>query len=71
MTVTLFTIDCPNCKRLEEKLISSGFQFSICKDRNIMAERGMTHLPILVVDGNKMGFKEAIKWINDQRKGTM
>ena len=71
MTITLFTIDCPNCKRLEEKLISFGFQFSICKDKNIMAERGITHLPVLEVDGTSMSFKEAIKWINDQRKGTI
>lgn len=68
--VTLYTIDCFNCKRLEAKLNSIGIEYTICKDKDLMVKRGMTHLPVLVVDGQELGFKEAMKWIN-KRKETL
>lgn len=69
--ITLYTIDCHNCKRLEEKLNSCNVEYSVCRDRELMASKGITCLPVLEVNGTSMNFKEAMKWTNEQRKETV
>lgn len=69
--ITLYTIDCPSCKRLEEKLNSCNMDYAVCKDRELMATKGITHLPVLEVDGTSMSFKDAMKWVNERRKETI
>ena len=64
--ITLFTIDCPKCKMLENKLAQSGVQYEVCKDRNIMAERGFDFLPVLEVDEEILCYSDALKWINER-----
>ena len=64
--VTLYTIDCGNCKRLEEKLNEAGITYLTIKDKKIMAKLGMSHMPMLEVDDKLLTFKEAVKWINDR-----
>ena len=66
--VVLFTIDCPNCKRLESKLEQFGIGYAICRDETLMKQEGISVLPVLVVDGQKMGYKEAIRWINEREE---
>lgn len=67
--VTLYTIDCNNCKRLEEKLNEAGITYLTIKDRGLMKKLGMSHMPVLEVDDKFLSFKEAIKWINDKKMG--
>lgn len=68
--VTLYTIDCFNCQRLERKLEQAHIQFNICKDKNIMAKLGMSHMPVLQIDDDtRLEFKDAIKWVNNYNKG--
>lgn len=69
--IVLFTIDCPNCKILERKLEQANIGYAVCRDKEVMREYGIDHLPVLRVDDKLMSFKEAIKWINNQGKGTM
>lgn len=70
--ITLYTIDCYNCKRLEDKLNDCGISYDVCKDKSKMAELGMTVMPVLQIGNDSfLNFKEAMKWINDQRKGMM
>lgn len=68
--VTLYTIDCVSCKRLEDKLNNCGILYNVCKDRDRMTELGMTCMPVLQIDdGSFLNFKEAIKWVNNKKMG--
>ena len=65
--IKLYTIDCPRCKILEQKLVAANIEFETCRDRAIMMARGFDLLPLLEVDGELMGFDEALKWTNGRR----
>lgn len=64
--IVLYTIGCPSCRVLEEKLNKKKIKFSICTDTEKMIELGMTTMPVLEVDGVRMNFKEAINWVNSK-----
>lgn len=64
--ITLYTIDCPKCKILEKKLEQANVQYEICKDRDIIIAKGFDLMPVLEVDGQVMGFGEAVKWVNER-----
>lgn len=67
--IILYTIDCHNCKRLEDKLNDCGISYNVCKDENKMVELGMTVMPVLQIDdGLFLNFKEAMKWANNNKK---
>lgn len=66
----LFTLDCPRCKVLEKKLEQSGINFTVCKDKELMLKNGFDLLPVLKVDDKVMGFKEAVKWINERKESV-
>lgn len=65
--VRLFTIDCPKCRILEKKLTQANIQFDVCKDKATMLARGFDFLPVLEVDGEMLGFKDAVDWINRRK----
>ena len=64
--IILYTIDCPKCKVLEHKLEEKNIQYEVCKDTNIMAEKGYMYLPILEIDDKVLNFKEAVDWIKEK-----
>ena len=64
--ITLFTIDCPKCKILEKKLSQANIEYEVCKDREAIASKGFDLMPVLDVDGQIMGFGEAVKWVNER-----
>ena len=64
--ITLYTIDCGKCKILEKKLSAAGITYSVCKDREIMADKGFDFMPVLEVDSKCMNFAEAVKWVNER-----
>ena len=64
--IILYTIDCPKCKVLERKLEEKNIQYEVCKDTNIMTEKGYMYLPILEIDDKVLNFKEAVDWIKEQ-----
>lgn len=64
--ITLYTIDCPKCKILEKKLTQANVEYEVCKDRETIANKGFDLMPVLDVDGQIMGFGEAVKWVNNQ-----
>lgn len=66
--ITLYTIGCVNCNILEKKLVQEDIQYKVCEDKDAMRSKGFDHLPILEVDGKYMGFKEAMKWINNRKE---
>ena len=64
MNMILYTVDCPKCKVLEKKLNNANISFEICKDTMLMAEKNISKLPMLEVDGEMLTFKEAVDMIN-------
>lgn len=64
MSVILYTIDCPNCIRLENKLKNKDIQFLKISDIDTIRVKGYgnSHFPILEVDGVEMSFKTAMQW---------
>lgn len=66
LKVTLFSTNCPKCKVLEAKLEQVGIECDVVTDENVMIEKGFTSAPMLEVDGEEMGFMEALKWISER-----
>ncbi len=64
--IKLYTIDCPQCLVLEKKLSLKGIQFETIKDKELMQQMGIDAVPILEVNGEKMDFTNAVKWVNEQ-----
>lgn len=66
MNIVLYSTGCPRCKVLKQKLSNKGIKYSEVNDRSVMLNMGLDEVPVLEVDGNKMGFLEANNWINEQ-----
>ena len=64
MNIILYTVDCPKCKVREKKLNNANISVEVCKDTKLMAERNISKLPMLEVDGKMLTFKEAVDMIN-------
>lgn len=65
MKVVFYTIGCPKCRVLENKLKAKKVAFEECTDIDIMESKGFETAPMLEVDGVEMNFSEAAKWINN------
>ena len=65
MKVVFYTIDCPKCRVLENKLKAKNVSFAECRNIETMQSRGFESAPMLEVDGMAMNFGEAVKWINN------
>lgn len=61
--VTLYSTGCPRCSVLKKKLTDAGVQYKEVTDVNEMLDRGISHAPQLLVDGDLLDFSEAIKWL--------
>ena len=65
MSVVLYSTHCPKCNILTAKLDDKGINYEEINDVDLMMEKGFTEMPVLEVDGELMGFMDAIKWVND------
>ena len=63
MDVILYSTNCPKCKVLEKKLNSSGIDYSIITDVDVMEQKGFQSAPVLEVDDKIYEFSEAVKWL--------
>lgn len=64
----LYSIDCPKCKVLKQKLQNAQIAFVLCSDLKKIMELGIEYLPALYADGKMMDFAEAIEWVNEHSK---
>ena len=64
--IIFYTTGCPRCHVLESKLNSKGISYEVFDDKDKMIDMGLTNVPVLEVDGNRMNFKEAVDWINKE-----
>lgn len=66
MNVILYSTGCPRCEVLKSKLASKNIEYKEVTDEEYMLSIGLDEMPVLEVDGNRMNFGEANKWINEQ-----
>lgn len=64
--ITLYTIDCPKCKVLENLLRKKNVTYNAVKDIEVMKQRGFTECPMLEVNGLIFGFTDAVKFVKEQ-----
>lgn len=58
---------CPQCKMVELTLKKYNIEYESCKDTTLMIERGITHTPALIVDGQVLQGKPMMDWLNSHR----
>lgn len=65
--IILYTIGCPQCIVLEEKLNNAGIQYDIVNDKEKILALGITKVPALQV-GTKIitSLAEANNWIKER-----
>ena len=66
MRVTLYSNYCPCCEVLESALKAASVSYEIVTDIDQMLAMGMTHLPMLSVDGNMMNYPPALAWLRER-----
>lgn len=64
MNIILYTTHCPKCKMLEGKLREASISYMECTDTDTMRNKGFDWVPVLEVDGEYMGYKQALEWID-------
>ena len=64
--IKLYTIGCPKCNILEEKLDAKNIKYEKCEDKDIMISKNINKLPVLEIDNKLLEFIDANKWINEQ-----
>lgn len=62
--IVLYSTGCPQCHVLETKLKAENIYPRIVTDTEVMISKGMTHAPMLEVEGTLLTFKQALEWIN-------
>lgn len=64
--ITVYTQEfCPKCKVLKQKLDGKHIEYVECGDRDVLISKGVEFTPMLEIDGEMMGYAEAIKWVNE------
>lgn len=61
--VVLYSNHCVQCKVLEDLLKKHNIKYSVVDDVNTMLNLGLTHMPVLDIDGKFMQFKDAYNYI--------
>lgn len=62
--ITLYTIGCPQCLVLKNKLDKAGLTYTKIEDIEQIQAAGYNAVPVLVVDNEVMDFVTANKWLN-------
>lgn len=63
--VILYSTGCPQCKVLKAKLEAAQISYEICSDVDMMKAIGITSVPMLNVNGDILGMKDAMTWIRE------
>lgn len=68
--IVLYSNHCPCCDALKARLDKSGIDYVVNSDTDAMLAQGITHLPMLSVDGNMMNYPAALAWLNERNKSN-
>lgn len=63
MKPKLYSIGCPKCNILEEKLEKQNVDFDLVNDMEEVKKTGFQFFPVLEVDGQLLDFYGAINWL--------
>ena len=66
MRVILYTIHCPKCDILEQKLNMKNVEYTLIDDVSVIQAKGLDAMPVLEVDGELLDFGAAVKWVNQK-----
>ena len=69
MSIVLYSTGCPKCNILKKKLDGNGVDYAVVSDVDQMLAMGLKEAPVLEVDGQRMQFAEAVKWVSRYGKG--
>ena len=65
--ITIFTTEtCPKCKILKKKLEDKGLEYTEVTDEEKLRQMDILSVPVMTVDGERMDFAEAIKYVNER-----
>lgn len=56
---------CGMCKVLKKELETRKIQYEDCQDVEVMQKLGITHTPMLEINGIRYNFKDAISFIRE------
>lgn len=61
----LYTLNCPICKVVKQKLDDAGIEYEVCTDTDEMTLLGIDTLPVLCVAGNLLHAKQIYDYIRE------
>ena len=65
--ITIYTTEtCPKCKILKKKLEDKGLEYTEVTDEEKLRQMDILSVPVMTVDGERMDFAEAIKYVNER-----
>ena len=65
--ITIYTTQtCPKCKILKKKLQEKGIAYEEFSDEDEMQRMGILSVPVMDVDGERLDFPAAIKYVNER-----
>ena len=68
MRIILYSNHCPCCEILKSQLDAAGVAYRVITDIDHMLAMGLTHLPMLSVDGMMMNYPAALAWLKERKE---
>lgn len=63
--IKFYSTGCPRCKVLKTKLDDAKIEYEVHSDIEEMTTLGIKGVPVLDVDGERMNFGQAVKWLKE------
>lgn len=67
--ITVYTTGCPKCRILKQMLDSLELPYTENDDIKAMQDLGIQSVPVLEVDGDRMDFNAAVRYLTHREKG--
>ena len=61
-----YSTHCPCCEALEERLREAEIEYTVVSNTEQILTLGITHVPILEINGQKLNYPAAIRWLNER-----
>ena len=63
--IKFYSTGCPRCKVLKTKLDDANLEYEVHDDTEEMLNLGIKGVPVIEVDGERMNFGQAVKWLKE------
>lgn len=63
--IKFYSTGCPRCKVLKTKLDDAKIEYEVHSDIEEMTTLGIKGVPVLDIDGERMNFGQAVKWLKE------